>query len=179
MAQFISLLRGINVSGQKKILMAELRDMFGTLGFENVRSYLQSGNVIFDASETDTDLLSDRIEAGIKETFTFDVPTLVRDASYFKEVIANNPFQGQTVQDAKLPYVAFLDRVPQENSKDLKVPEGEAAHFILDERCIYINYPNGAGRSKLTTNFFERHLKVTATARNWRTVLALYEMTQK
>lgn len=176
MATYISLLRGINVRGQKKILMKDLCEMYTSLGFENVTSYVQSGNVVFSARKQSLEGLARKLEAGIQETFAFDVPTLVVDSNYLEQVIRNNPFREETVKDAKLPYVLFRYEKPGE--VELEPPTNETASLVLSGRVIYLYYPDGAGRSTLTTNFFEGKLKVTATARNWKTVLALYAMAQ-
>jgi len=174
MAHYISMLRGINVSGQKKILMKDLRAMYEGLGYDNISSYVQSGNVVFSTRKKSVTSLEKTIKAEIAKAFTFDVPTLVRDAAYFETIIANNPYAKETVQDGKLPYVLFLDTISE--NTDIELPAKETGEYIIKEDAIYINYPDGAGRSKLTTNFFERKLKVAGTMRNWKTVLALHEM---
>lgn len=176
MANYISMLRGINVSGQKKILMKDLRAMYEALGYDNISSYVQSGNVVFSTKKKSIASLEKTIKAEISNTFSFDVPTLVRDASYFEMIIKNNPYPKATEQDAKSPYVLFLESVPEEI--DIEMPTKETGEYIIKDDAIYINYPEGAGRSKLTTNFFERKLKVSGTMRNWKTVLALHEMVQ-
>lgn len=174
MARYISLLRGINVSGQKKILMKDLRDMYTALGFNDVASYVQSGNVVFSAKKQKEHQLAKKIAAGIAETFGFEVPTLVLDKAYLEEVIKANPFPKKTADDPKMPYVLFLDGKP--DNVGLEPPTNETARFIMGEGIIYVYYPDGAGRSKLTTTFFERKLKLSATMRNWKTVAALFEM---
>ena len=174
---YIALLRGINVSGQKKILMKELREMCVSLGFENVSTYLQSGNVVFSAKKQKGEGFAKKLETAINDTFGFDVPTLVIDSDYLGEVIGNNPFPRETANDPKMPYALFLYG-PPDDSVGLEPPVNETASFVLGEQVVYIYYPDGAGRSKLTTNFFERKLKVRATTRNWKTVLALYDLAQ-
>ena len=170
------MLRGINVSGQKKILMKDLRAMYEKLGYDNISSYVQSGNVIFSTKKKSIASLEKTIKAKIANTFTFDVPTLVRDAAYFETIIKNNPYPKATEQDAKSPYALFLDSIPKDIT--IELPAKETGEYIIFDDAIYISYPEGAGRSKLTTNFFERKLKVSGTMRNWKTVLALNEMVQ-
>ena len=174
MANYISMLRGINVSGHKKILMKDLRAMYEALGYDNISSYVQSGNVIFSTKKKSLASLEKNIKAEIANTFSFDVPTLVRDLDYFENIINHNPYSEQTELDSKTPYVLFLNTVPNEATID--IPEKETGEFALQKDAIYIHYPDGAGKSKLTTNFFERKLEVSGTMRNWKTVLALRDM---
>ena len=107
---FISMLRGINVSGKNRIKMEELRELYESLGFQNVQTYVQSGNVIFESVETDVGEISTRIEKKIKRVSGFDVPVFVRTKSEFQRLIENTPFPGK---DTTKLHVAFLSECRQ------------------------------------------------------------------
>ena len=109
--KYVAFLRGINVGGKNKIKMETLREMFAALGFENVKSYINSGNVIFETAKTDNKKLSAKIEKAIEKEFALNIKTMVRSISEIEEIVKNNPFDGQF-----------------ENEKDLHV-------FFLDEEC--------------------------------------------
>ena len=174
METFVSMLRGINVSGQKKVSMEELKKSCESMGFRKVRTYIQSGNVIFEDSGEDIEALADRIRGTIEDHFGFEVAIVIRTGNELQEVIANLPF---TKQDRSKLHVTFLSAKPS------TVPTGEidsaregGEEFSIAGREIYLFCPNGYGRTKLTNTFFERKLKVSATTRSWRTVDALCSM---
>ncbi len=179
MQRYISMLRGINVSGQKKIKMDALRALYAALQFNNVKSYIQSGNVIFESDESDTSSLARQIEAKIEQTFGFFVPIMIRTPQRFHDLLENNPFLSERNEEIKQLYVTFLDESPPIDALDALVQFAtKAEEFHLAGKEIYIFYPNGTGRSKLSNNLIERKLGVTATTRNWRTVNKLYELSQ-
>lgn len=174
MQTYISLLRGINVSGQKKIRMADLRNLYETLGLINVQSYLQSGNVVFDSDEKEIGKLKDAIEAQIESTYGFSVPVLIRTGDDFKRVIQEHPF---AQEEAIRVLVTFLYEPPdQSNLEELNQYEDKVDQFSIGEQEIFLFCPGGYGRTKLSNNFFEKKLGVAATTRNWKSVNALYEM---
>jgi len=180
MNTFISMLRGINVSGQKKIRMTELQRLYETLGLVNVETYVQSGNVVFDSPEPDASRLRALIEAQIEAAFGYQVFIFIRDAEDFRRIIDNNPFTSQRNEDPDKLHVTFLYRAPSLSAWDtLKAPEGETDEFVRGEKEIFLFCPNGYGRTKLSNSFFERKLGVSATTRNWRTVNVLYAMANK
>ncbi len=177
METYISILRGINVGGQKKILMAELRKLYEFLGFEDVMTYLQSGNVIFNTISRNSKTLEEKIEKGILDSFGYEVSTIVRDAAYFKQVIENNPFPDESLKDPVLPYVILLKNKPPDLMiKNIGIPNGENGEFVCLGAEVYLYLPKGYGRSKLNANFFEKKLGIPATARNWKSVNALYKI---
>jgi uncharacterized protein (DUF1697 family) len=177
MNTFISMLRGINVSGQKKIRMVDLRALYESLNLVDVETYLQSGNVVFDSTEGDASKLAELVEAQIEKTFGYAVPVLIRDPSDFLRIINGNPFLNERNEDSARLYVTFLYRSPSESTvSDLAIPTGEAAEFAIGDKEIFLFCPNGYGRTKLSNNFFERKLDVPATTRNWKTVNALFKM---
>lgn len=176
MITYISMLRGINVSGQKKIKMEELKKLYESLGFKNVQTYIQSGNVIFDFSDTNISKLINKIEQKIKKSFNFDVPVLIRTKNDLQKLIANNPF---TKKDSSKLYVTFLSDTPIKSPLDeITKIKDKSEEFIISGKEIYLFYPNGYGRSKLTNNYFERKLKLSATTRNWKTVNKLLELSE-
>lgn len=175
---YIALLRGINVGGHKKILMADLRQIFEKrLKLRDVRTYIQSGNIVFRAPSADQSELEVTIKSGILDKFGFDVPVVVRGAVEFETVLRGNPYIERGDCDPKNLYVIFLSDVPEESRvaeiADLKYAEDE---FIVSGSAVYVNCPGGAAATKLTNTFFEKKLKVAATARNWRTVNKLVEI---
>jgi uncharacterized protein (DUF1697 family) len=177
MNTFISMLRGINVSGQKKIRMVELRDLYESLNLVDVETYLQSGNVVFDSTEGDASKLAELIEAQIEKAFGYAVPVFIRDADDFQRIIEGNPFLKKRNEDPTKLYVTFLYRSPSESRlNNLAIPNGEAAEFSIGDKEISLFCPNGYGRTKLSKSFFERKLGVPATTRNWKTVNALHKM---
>ena len=179
MSTYIALLRGINVSGQKKILMADLKALFESQGFENVQTYIQSGNVVFECDKASTKEIARLIEAAIVKQYNYHVPTLVLTVKEIEISIERNPFIGQPHIDTKNLAITFLESIPYpENLEKLAKIDFPPDQFIVDDLKIYLNLPNGAGRTKLTNNLFENKLKVSATSRNWRTVNKLVEMTR-
>ena len=177
MNTYIALLRGINVSGQKKMQMAELREGFEGLGFGEVETYVQSGNVAFESEEGDGDELARQIEAEIEARFGYGVTVFVRRPEDFERILKGNPFLKRREVDIDRLYVTFLERAPgEEEAGRLAAPEGIADEFILGEREIFLYCPGGYGTTKLSNNFFERKLGMAATTRNWKTVNALWEM---
>ena len=174
MNAFISMLRGINVSGQKKIRMMELKNLYESLGFGNVQTYVQSGNVIFDSEEKDVTKLGYEIEAQIESTFGFSVPVLIRTGDDFRRVIDNHPF---AEEEAIRVLVTFLyDRPEKSRLEDLSHYEDKVDQFAIGEREIFLFCPGGYGRTKLSNAFFEKKLEVVATTWNWNSINALYQM---
>ncbi len=174
--KYISMLRGINVGGRKKIKMAELREMYVALGFEDVNSYIQSGNVVFDYKKTKPAELEAQIKQAIQDTFGFDVPVRIRTADDFKHIINSHPFF-DAEQELKLFHVTFLAEAPNtEALQSIADFQYKEDLFQIDGDKIHLYCPGGYGETKLSNNFFERKLKVSATTRNWKTVLKLYEM---
>ena len=171
MKKYIALLRGINVSGQKLIKMADLKVYLSELKFSNIRTYIQSGNVVFEASDSDEIALAKLIENKIAEKYQFEVPTMIRTQQEMLDVIARNPLEIDEQNDFSKPYVIFLENEP---AKDLveKVMafNSDKELFQIIGREVFIQYKNGAGTTKLTNTFFESKLKTKATSRNWNTV---------
>ena len=177
MNTFISMLRGINVGGQKKIRMTELKSLYESLDLVNVKTYVQSGNVVFDSTEQDASKLAELIEAQIEQFFGYSVSVFIRDVKDFERIIASNPFLNERNEDLAKLHVTFLYSSPLGlKLSDLAVPNNEGDEFFVGDKEIYLFCPKGYGRTKLSNNYFERKLKVAATTRNWKTVNVLHKM---
>jgi uncharacterized protein (DUF1697 family) len=176
MNTYISFLRGINVGGHAKIKMKELSELYESFGFKNVKTYVQSGNVVFD-SAGESDKISKKIETGIQKQFGLDVKVMVRTPEEIKRIIKNNPFLKRKAIDIVRLHVIFLSEKPEPALiKDLKVNKKESEEFIISGSEIYLYFPEGMGTAKLQPGILEKKLNVAATARNWNTVNALAEM---
>lgn len=174
---YVALLRGINVSGKKKIKMADLREHLAELDFKNIKTYIQSGNILFQYPETDIHELEQLIKDKIKEKYDFDVPTMVKTPADFKYVIDNNPFLRVAENDPKHMHITFLGTTPSTDQiEHLATYEFPNEEYALENLHIYFHAPKGYGRAKMNNNFFEKKLKVAATTRNWKTVNKLYEL---
>lgn len=177
MKTYISILRGINVSGQKLIKMEALRQMLSEIGFNDVQTYIQSGNVLFKSKQTDEAKLAGKIEKEIKKQYGFEVPVIVKEINELKEIVHKNPFLKDASKDISLMHVTFLSGIPAvENFDKIKNIQSQQDEFQLVEKSIYLYCPNGYGNTKLNNNFFESKLKVTATTRNWRTINELIKI---
>ena len=177
MIAHISMLRGINVGGKNRIKMEELRELYETLGFENVQTYVQSGNVIFESTDADITKIANRIEKKIKGVTGLDIPVFIRTRSEFQGLVKNTPFAGK---DTTKLHVTFLSEVPQYLPVDeINAAKARNEEFSISGREIYLYCPNGYGITKLSNNFFERKLNVLATTRNWNTVNVLLSMTER
>ena len=166
----ISLLRGINVGGNKKIKMADLRDLYKSLGFQNTKTLLQSGNAVFETDMTDHVAIKKAIEAGIQEKFGFDVTIMLRTPEELSTIVEQHPFTDEQVSDpGKLSFV-YLSSEPTNDAVD-NLRENNPGREIIhhDGQILYIVYPDGKGKSKLDNSRIERALKVEGTARNWNT----------
>ncbi len=180
MKTYIAILRGINVSGSKPIKMDALRAMCESLKFKNVRTYIQSGNIVFESKPTTNSALEILISKKIKEVFTFDVPVMVKDAEELKQVLHNNPFVKKRNEDISRLYVTFLSALPNTTLID-KLKEGNYGtdEYYFDELVVYLFCPISYGNSKLSNTFFENKLKLNATTRNWKTLTELLTMAEQ
>lgn len=177
MPAYVAMLRGINVGGQKIIRMEHLRESCAALGFRNVETYIQSGNILFLTTDQSPSALSQRISEAIRRDFGFSVPAVVKTARELESVIKSNPFLKEKGIDASKLHVTFLADVPSRSA--LKHLEGLPAgpdRFHGGRQEIYLYCPDGYGNTKLSNTAFEKALSVGATTRNWKTVHALFEM---
>jgi len=176
MSRFIALLRGINVSGQKKIKMSELKTLFENLKFQDVETYIQSGNVIFFSKEKSTTKIANKISFGIKNKYNFEVQLLILTPQEIKQALKNNPFIKRKKEIERL-YATFLSAVPSiEMVNKLNEMSFLPEEYSINEKIIYLFLPNGAGKAKLNNNYLENKLKVIGTTRNWKTVTTLSEL---
>lgn len=178
MHTFISILRGINVSGQKKILMADLKSLFESLKFSDVNTYIQSGNVSFKTKEKFSDIqLAGKIEKAIYKKYSFEVPVIIRNEDELKKITSSNPFLKEKGIDIKKLHVTFLSQIPGKAEIDsIDEVDYSPDRFAINGKEIYLHIPESYGETKLSNNFFEKKLKVKATTRNWNTVNQLLEM---
>ena len=174
MKTYVALLRGINVSGQHAIPMPALKDSFSRLDFGDIQTYLQSGNVVFSARQSDEAELAAAIKARITADFGHVVPVLVTSAKSLDRIIRSNPLWPKVGGDEKLFHCTFLFQPVLPNVfQAVKLPMAVGEQAVLVEDAVMLHCPHGYGKTKLNNSFFERVLGVTATTRNWRTVLAL------
>ncbi len=179
--RYIALFRGINVSGQKKIIMSDLKAMFEKLCFDNVVTYIQSGNVLFDSDTTDTAQLSTLLENSVKERYGFDVEINVITEDDLKLIIENTPFKEASFEEnGTKVLITFLKATPSKDNVEkplnyVKEPE----KLSIDKNTVYLYCPNGYGKSKLSNTFLEKKLGVSATTRNFKTVKKLYELSKE
>lgn len=170
--RYVALLRGINVGGHKKLPMAELRVLATGLGYDNVATYIQSGNLFVDTDDG-AGLIESKVHEVIEEKFGYDVSVIVRSAAEVDEAIAASPFIAEAV-DSKHVHIGFLSAVPAPEAIAALDPKREPGEeFQVIDRCLHLHLPHGTGRSKMMVFDFAKHLGVAVTVRNWRTVEAL------
>jgi len=180
MGAYIALLRGINVGGHKKILMEHLRTVFESLTLSNVRTYIQSGNVLFESAETDAVSLADRIERGLEQEYGFKIPVVLRTPDQLEATVRRNPFDMTGRPSSDSLYVSFLKEIPSAQAiADCYSFRNDVDEFIVDGAEVYILIHKHYGESKFSNNFLEKKLKVAATTRNWATVNKLIAMTKE
>lgn len=178
MKTHIALLRGINVTGHNKIKMAELKSLFIDLGFKNVTTYIQSGNIIFETNKLDTNSIEQQITLSVKKHFNYTINVLVITVNHLKTIFNSNPFLKRENIDITKLHVTLLKNKPNlENVPLIKnlIKNNDDEFEILDKN-IYIFCPNGYGKTKLNNNLFEKKLQSAATTRNWKTISKLVEL---
>ena len=179
MKTYISILRGINVSGHKIIKMDALRNLYENMGFSNVITYVQSGNVIFKGEDIEIISLEKQISQQIEKEFGFQVPVIVLSIEKLKHIIDNNPFAEDKNKDKSFFHVSFLSSKPDKyDTIIIENKKQDEEDISFSDYAVYLYCPNGYGRTKLTNNFIEAKLKVGATTRNWKTTLELLKITK-
>jgi uncharacterized protein (DUF1697 family) len=174
MPTYIALLRGINVGGHNAVAMAELRKLAVDLGFSGVATLLQSGNLVFNAGKRSGNAFETLLERETAERFGVAADYVVRSASEWKEVVAGNPFRKQAKDDPGHLIVVFLKTTVTAKSVDALQASIVGPETVNGSgKHLYIVYPDGMGRSKLTGTVIEKKLGTRGTARNWNTVLKL------
>ena len=172
----IALLRGINVGGKNKLSMKDLAAMFVDAGCEDVRTYIQSGNVIFTAGPALAEGIPSLIGQLIMDRFGYSVPVVVRTASELLEIVEANPFAQSEFEANRLLVFFMADLPDRARVESLDPDRSPGDEFAVVGREVFVHYPNGVARSKLTNAYFDSRLATTSTGRNWRTVNRLLEM---
>jgi uncharacterized protein (DUF1697 family) len=181
MQTYISFLRGVNMTGHNSIKMADLSVLFKDMGFQDAETYIQSGNVIFsNAADLSVSDISLKIEKAILERFNFNVPVLIRTVEEMRKIISVNPFLLQQSFDPSKMAVMFL----YEKSSEAQIQKVINFDYPPDKfeiigSEIFIYCPNGFGKTKFYTNFFEKKMGVTGTARNWKTITTVLNIAEK
>lgn len=177
MSTYISILRGINVSGKRKILMGDLRSLYQELGFTRVATYIQSGNVVFDCGEKASAVLCDRIAGKILETYGFPVPVLIRSLHEMRQILSQNPFLKAGDSHTEKMHVTFLSELPDpERLEPLLRVDHAPDQFVVLDKEVFLYIPGSYGMTKLSNKFWEDKLRVAATTRNFHTVSRLVEI---
>ncbi|NJL95445.1 MAG: DUF1697 domain-containing protein [Anaerolineae bacterium] len=174
---YVALLRGINIGPHKQIKMDQLRALCTELGWDAPQTYIQTGNVVFEHPSTPPERLAADLRAAIQGQLGFDAPVLVRSVEEYRAEVAANPFAERHTSEPKALHIAFLGALPApERIAGLpELPDPREAYAII-ARAVYLYCPAGYGRSNIPHAFWERHLKVPATVRNWNTALALRDL---
>ena len=178
MTTYIALFRGINVGGKNRLPMKDLVAALEDLGCQDVVTYIRSGNAVFQNEEQDAALLSQTIEAAIKERHSFEPRVLLLASEEMERAMRSNPFP-EAESEPKALHLYFLAAPPERPDLDtLEGIKGDRERFVLGDGVLYLHAPDGIGRSKLAANI-EKLLGVPVTARNWRTVRKVMEMAQQ
>ncbi|HET7173347.1 MAG TPA: DUF1697 domain-containing protein [Nocardioidaceae bacterium] len=177
MTTWVSLLRGINLGGHNKVPMPALRKALEAVGFDAVRTYVQSGNLVTESDHESAGGVAAVVHDVVAAEFGIDVPVLVRSPAQLAAVVASNPFPAAALDRPRMLHVSFLVSAPPAAAVQRLMADPLAA-----ERCrvvgqdLYLDYGAGVHGSRLTPDFLRRRLGVDGTARNWRTVLALHDL---
>ena len=173
----LCLLRGINVSGHNMIKMDALKTALEAIGFQNVQTYIQSGNVFVDTDEENAPAVGFKIKQEIFKVFGHEVPIVVIGKSDLEKSLKNNPFLKEKDFDIKKLYVAFVSIALRSDSiNDLKMSQVKPDEAHIDDSRIYIKYSVGAGKTRFDQKYIEKKLNVISTIRNWNTVTQLLKM---
>jgi uncharacterized protein (DUF1697 family) len=173
---YVALLRGVNVAGKNRLPMADLCAMFSSAGCVSVQSYIQSGNVVFQAAPEVAGGIAAAIEGRIAKDFGYRTPVVLRTTSELADTIAHNPFLAAGKPEESLHVMFLADKPGSAAVSTLDPRRAPPDEFVVHKRDIYLHLPNGAGRSKLTNQYFDSKLKTVSTSRNWRTVNKLLEL---
>lgn len=174
----IAMLRGVNVGPHNRIKMEELRALCGSLKLENAQTYVQSGNVVFRSKETDLKKLSICLEEGIEKKFGFRPSVILRTTAEMRAVVKKNPFAKREFDPAKLAVLFLTEELSAATRKQLEAIKVGPEELKAFAREIYVYFPDGMGRSKLSPAI-DRVIKKTGTGRNWNSVMNLVEMAEE
>lgn len=176
MARYVALVRGINVGGHRRVSMGDLRGLTEALGHEDVRTYVQSGNVLFTSSARSERKLEEGFEKAIAKELGHEVRVMVRSASHLERIITENPYGDRKPEPKQLHVVFLADKPKAADVRSFDTTAYEPDEVTAMERDLYVYLPNGAGQAKLTNAILEKRLGVPGTMRNWRTVTTLADM---
>jgi uncharacterized protein (DUF1697 family) len=180
MPVYVSLFRGINVGGNNQVKMSELKALHEALGLTGVQPYIQSGNMVFTGDEADIQSLRERIEEGFARRFGFRSQVYLRATADMQEIIERNPFSRQPGKEPAKVVVIFLPAGtdPADWEGALRAYPGPEEVVLLGDE-LHLYYPNGQGASKIAATALGKQLKAVGTARNWNTVLKLYDLMRR
>ena len=170
--KYIALLRGINVGGNKIIKMKDLVEMFVSFGFKNVKTFIQSGNVIFDSSKTNIELVKSKIEKGLTKSLGYSVDVILRTREELSSIVKNNPFKKEVDHPNSKLYVTFLSKLPENKIKKIVSSyDNELETFRINNSEVYIFIrKNDIQKTVFSTNFLEKKLGLLGTTRNWNSI---------
>jgi uncharacterized protein (DUF1697 family) len=172
----VAFLRAVNVGGRNRVPMKELRELLESLGLSDVRTYVQSGNVVFTAPSRGAGALANELEKAVADSFGVKANVLLRTKSQLEKVASRHPFAADDPEPTHLHVLFLHDRPTKANIGRLEQDRFLPDRFEVKGQEVFVHYPNGQGRSKLTIDYFERRLDTVGTARNWKTVLTLRDM---
>ena len=173
MKTYIALLKGINVGGHKKVPMAELRDLLSKSGFQNVQTYIQSGNVVFQSSE-ETKNLEDKIQNAISSHFGFEVSVIVKTNAELRLIFDSCPFENAKKEKS---YFIILNKIPERNLiEEVNKISYDDEEIIIKNNCLYFYCSKGFGQAKFNMSTYERKLNLVGTSRNYNTMVKLLSL---
>jgi uncharacterized protein (DUF1697 family) len=176
MEKYVAFLRAINVSGHNSIKMIDLKLAFEQLSYQNVKTYIQSGNVVFETHQSDTANIRQEIEKKLKQTFGNEIVTIIRTMPEMFEIVQSQPFASEILASDKKIYVGFLADIPNETlAYALEAMSYESENFSPKGKNLYYWGEKGLKKELFSNNFIEKKLKVSATTRNWNTVNKMLE----
>jgi uncharacterized protein (DUF1697 family) len=176
MPVYIALLRGINVGGKNIIKMADLQALCNSLKFEQVSTYIQSGNIVFKCKEKSKDKIKQQLEVGIQHQFNLDVQVVIKTATDIKSAIENYPYSYNAADKIVQAYISFAHNKINDASSSFPKEKYLQDEISIDKENIYYFYPNGAGSSKLSNNVVEKIYGQPFTQRNINTCIKLVQM---
>jgi uncharacterized protein (DUF1697 family) len=174
--KYAAFLRGINVGGKNKIKMESLRETCAKLGLQNVKTYINSGNVIFETEETSGKILCEKLETAIEKDFNLEIKVFVRTISELETLVANNPFAGQFENDKDLHVFFLSEEMPDDIRELLLSNNNENEQYFVRNREIFCLLRVSVLDSLIGKDYIGKKLKISATARNWRTVNKILEL---
>jgi uncharacterized protein (DUF1697 family) len=176
MPHYVALLRSVNVAGHGRIAMAELKASFATLGYTDISTFIQTGNVIFRTPSKNTTKLATDIEQQLATDFGSSPAVILRTVRDLLRIGSSSPFANRGADPAR-HHVTFLAHAPStDRLRAFSPPPSGRDELVVDGLEIYVNTPDGYATTKLTGTYVERHLGVTTTTRNWNTVTKLCQL---